>query len=69
VGIDLGLLGEFAYRLPISADSIFHHKGLVGSVFAVMFGYAVSAEWVRVVVHLGYLAIVLPTVLRIYWRR
>lgn len=66
VGIELGWLGEHAYVLDIPKDSSFHHKGVVGSILAVMFGYTVNAEWARVIVHLAYLAIALPLVIWIY---
>ena len=66
VGIGLGWLGEPAYALDIPTNSLFHHKGAVGAIFAVMFGYTVSAEWARVIVHLAYLAIALPLVILVY---
>ncbi|MFQ6086483.1 MAG: FTR1 family protein [Candidatus Bathyarchaeia archaeon] len=66
VGVELGWLGEYTYVLDIPSDSPFHHKGVVGSILAVMFGYTVSAEWVRVIVHLTYLAIALPLVIWVY---
>ncbi|MGD8505352.1 MAG: FTR1 family protein [Candidatus Bathyarchaeota archaeon] len=66
VGIELGSLGEHAYALDIPSDSLFHHKGAIGSIFAVMFGYTVSAEWIRVIVHLAYLTIALPLVIWVY---
>ena len=66
VGIEFGWLGEHAYVLDIPRDSPFHHKGAVGSVLAVMFGYTVSAEWVRIIVHFVYLAIALPLVIWVY---
>jgi len=50
-----GWLGQYAYNLNIAKDSLLHHKGIVGSIFAVMFGYTVSAESVRVIIHLFYL--------------
>lgn len=65
-GIELGWLGEPAYDLGIEKSSQLHHKGLVGSVLAVLFGYAVKAEWLRVIVHLAYLAVALPAVHRVY---
>ena len=65
-GAELGWLGDYAYVLNIPGDSIFHHKGAVGSIFAVMLGYTVKAEWARVIVHLAYLAVALPLVIRIY---
>lgn len=61
-----GWLGQPAYDLQIPTDNPLHHKGAVGSILAVMFGYTVKAEWARVIVHLSYLAIALPLVIRIY---
>jgi high-affinity iron transporter len=67
-GGDPGWLGANAYVLDISSDSIFHHKGAIGSIFAVMFGYSVKMEWVRVIAHAIYLAVMLPLVVMIYRR-
>ena len=64
-----GLLGQPAYNLNISADSPLHHKGAVGSIFAVMFGYTVAAEWARVIVHLSYLSLALPLIIWVYKKR
>ncbi|MHA2323784.1 MAG: FTR1 family iron permease [Promethearchaeota archaeon] len=64
-----GVLGQSAYNLNLASDNIFHHKGVIGSIFAVMFGYTASAEWVRVIVHLSYLAIVLPIVIWLYQKK
>ena len=66
IGFNVSWLAEPAYALNIPVDSPFHHKGLIGSVFAVMFGYTVSAEWARMIVHFSYLAIALPLVIWIY---
>ncbi|HKZ87759.1 MAG TPA: FTR1 family protein [Candidatus Bathyarchaeia archaeon] len=63
-----GLLGQSAYNLNIASDSLFHHKGIIGSVFAVMFGYTIKAEWARVMVHLMYVALVLPLIMRVYMK-
>jgi high-affinity iron transporter len=68
VGVELGWLGEYAYVLNIPETSLFHHKGLFGSVLAVMFGYSVKAEWIRVIVHVAYLVVVLPLVVWVYRR-
>jgi len=68
VGIELGWLGEHAYVLDIPKDNPLHHKGAIGSILAVMFGYTVNAEWARVIVHLAYLAIALPLVIWVYRR-
>lgn len=65
-GVDIGWLAEPAYSLNIPEDNLLHHKNIVGSIFAVMFGYSVNPEWARVVVHLIYLIIMLPIVIWIY---
>ena len=65
-GLELGWLAEPAYDLGIPERSPFHHKGFIGSVLAVMLGYAVKAEWARVIVHTLYLSVALPTVIRVY---
>jgi len=67
-GVELGWLAEPAYQLDIPEGSPLHHKGIVGSVLAVLFGYTVKAEWLRVIVHLTYLAVALPAVHRVYSR-
>jgi len=66
VGSDPGWLGSYAFKLDISSDSIFYHKGAIGSVFAVLFGYSAKMEWARVIVHLGYLLVVLPLTILSY---
>jgi high-affinity iron transporter len=67
-GSEFGWWGEAAYTLPIAGDSVLHHRGAVGSIFAVMFGYTVSAEWARVIAHAVYLAVALPLVVVLYQR-
>lgn len=64
-----GLLGQTAYNLNIPIDSLIHNKGIIGSIIAVMFGYAVKAEWARVIVHLSYVALVLPLIMWVYKKR
>jgi len=66
VGFELGWLGEHAYVLNVPKNSLLHHKGVIGSILAVMFGYTVNAEWATVLVHLAYLAIALPLVIWVY---
>jgi high-affinity iron transporter len=68
VGAQVGWVGEYAYQLDVPSDSPWHHKGTVGSVFAVMFGYSVKMEWARVFVHAAYLAVFLPLVVIAYRR-
>jgi len=65
-GGETGWLGNYAYVLDIPSESPFHHKGVIGSIFAVMFGYTVKAEWARVIVHLVFLTISLPLVVFAY---
>lgn len=65
-GTETGWLGEYAYNLDVPLESPFHHKGIIGSVFAVMFGYTIKAEWLRVIVHSTYLAIALPLTVWVY---
>jgi len=68
VGVDLGWWASAAYQLPFASGDLLHHKGAVGSIFAVMFGYTVSPEWARIVAHVVYLAVVLPVVIAVYRR-
>jgi high-affinity iron transporter len=66
-GSDLwGWFAEYAYDLKIPKDHPLHHKGIIGSIFAVMFGYSVEAEWARVFAHFLYFSIVLPLIFWIY---
>ncbi|WP_456478268.1 FTR1 family protein [Geoglobus ahangari] len=59
-------LFEEAYALGIDASNPLHHKGAVGSVLAVMFGYSASMEWLRVFVQFGYLLVTLLLIHRRY---
>ncbi|MBC7091389.1 MAG: FTR1 family protein [Nitrososphaeria archaeon] len=68
-GFNLGWLAEPAYVLNLPEENILHHKNIVGSILAVMFGYTVEAEWARIIVHLLYLAISLPFIIWVYRRR
>ncbi len=65
-GVDLGWWAQAAYALPIASESLFHHNGVIGSIFAVMFGYTVRPEWARLIAHLAYLAVALPLVILVY---
>jgi high-affinity iron transporter len=64
-----GWFGQIAYNLNIPSGNLLHHKGIIGSVFAVMFGYTVKAEFARVIVHLSYLAVALPLVSWVYKKK
>jgi high-affinity iron transporter len=61
---NLGLFGGSATAPP---DPL-HHKGVIGSVFAVLLGYSSNPEWGRVVAHVSYLAVALPVVFAVYRR-
>jgi high-affinity iron transporter len=65
-GVDMGWLGEHIYVLDIPKNDPLHHEGVIGSVFAVMFGYSVNAEWARVLVHPAYLTVALPLTIWAY---
>lgn len=67
-GVDFGWWGQAAYALPFADGSLFHNKGLVGSIFAVLVGYDTDPEWARVIAHGAYLAVALPLVVLIYRR-
>ncbi len=64
--VQLGFWAEKAYDLKISKDDLLHHKNVIGSIFAVMFGYSVSMEWLRLIVHLTYLSIFIPVTIIMY---
>jgi high-affinity iron transporter len=66
--VQLGFWAEKAYDLKISEDDLLHHKNVIGSIFAVMFGYSVSMEWLRLIVHLTYLSIFIPVTIIVYRR-
>jgi high-affinity iron transporter len=66
--VQLGFWAEKAYDLKISKDDLLHHKNVIGSIFAVMFGYSVSMEWLRLIVHLTYLSIFIPVTIIMYRR-
>jgi high-affinity iron transporter len=69
IGVELGWVAEPAYALNISSDSLIHHKGALGSIFAVLFGYTIKAEWLRLIVHITYLVIALPLLIRTYRKK
>jgi len=65
-GAETGWLGTYAFNMGIPDGSVFHHKGAVGSIFAVMVGYSVKMEWGRIIAHLSYLLIFLPLTIIAY---
>lgn len=67
-GVEFGFWGQAAYVLPIASENLFHHKNVIGSIFAVLFGYTVNPVWARLIAHVSYLALTLPLVILIYRR-
>jgi high-affinity iron transporter len=59
-------MGQYAFNLGISEGHILHHKGGIGAVFAVMFGYSIKMEWARLIAHLGFLFVFIPLTVLIY---
>jgi len=55
--LNLGVLAEPAYVLPMGENNPFHHKGVIGSILAALFGYTVKMEWLRAFFQFSYLAI------------
>lgn len=63
VGVDLGPLGEHAFDVnpPVNPDGSYpalHEKGVVGSILKALIGYDGNPEWLRVIVYLGYWAVI-----------
>ncbi|NJE07747.1 ferrous iron transporter [Thermococcus sp. M39] len=65
-GISLGWFAQTAYDLGIPKDSIWYHKGAVGSIFAVLFGYSTKMEWGRLILQFGYMVFALHLMMRAY---
>ncbi len=66
LGIDTGWFGSIAFDLQLDKGSLLHHKGAIGSIFAVMFGYSSKMEWGRIFIHALYLIIFLPLTILVY---
>lgn len=58
-GLSMGFLGENAFDLnPVDATHPLHERGAVGSVMRALIGYDGNPEWLRVIIYLGYWAVV-----------
>lgn len=68
-GIYLGFFGEAAYEFDIPPNSILSHKGLLGSIFAVLFRYSTKMEWGRAIIQFGYLIVAMCLILSAYGKR
>lgn len=53
-GLNLGLLGEQAFRVDVTASSMFNEQGPLGSLMSALLGYTLSPEWIRLAAYLGY---------------
>jgi high-affinity iron transporter len=69
IGINLGWIAQPAFVLPFPSDHILHHKGVIGGIFATLFGYSVNPEWMRVILHIIYLVLTLPLVIKAYKKK
>ena len=69
LGIEFGWLAEPVYTLNFPSNSLLHHNGLIGSIFAVMVGYSVRPEWARIIIQFTYTAIMILATFWIYRRK
>ena len=73
LGYDFGVMGQKPYDLnpPVNPDGTYpmlHEKGGVGSIMKALVGYDGNPEWLRIIVYLGYWAIIGTYVFRAYWK-
>ena len=70
-GHDFGVLGQKPYDInpPVNPDGtypVLHEKGIVGSIMKALVGYDGNPEWLRIIVYLGYWAVIGTYVFRTY---
>jgi high-affinity iron transporter len=68
-GWDLEPWSNYVYDLGLSSDNVFHNKGVVGSILAVLIGYSTKMELIRVILQFSYLAFGIFLVVKAYSRR
>lgn len=73
MGYDFGVMGQKPYDInpPVNPDGtypILHEKGGVGSILKALVGYDGNPEWLRIIVYLGYWAIIGTYVFRAYYK-
>jgi len=71
MGYDFGVMGQKPYDInpPLNPDGtypILHEKGAVGSILKALVGYDGNPEWLRIIVYLGYWAVIGSYVFRTY---
>lgn len=67
-GTDPGWFGAVIYDLGLPDDHPLHHKGAIGSVFAVMFGYSAKMEAGRLLLQGTYLLVFVPLAYMVHRR-
>jgi high-affinity iron transporter len=73
LGYEFGVMGQKPYDInpPVNPDGtypILHEKGGVGSILKALVGYDGNPEWLRIIVYLGYWAVIGTYVFRAYWK-
>ena len=73
MGYDFGVMGQKPYDInpPVNPDGtypILHEKGGVGSILKALVGYDGNPEWLRIIVYLGYWAVIGTYVFKAYWK-
>ena len=73
MGHDFGVLGQKPYDInpPVNPDGTYpalHEKGLVGSIMKALVGYDGNPEWLRIIVYLGYWAVIGTYVFKAYYK-
>ncbi len=63
LGYDFGVLGEKPFNInpPLNPDGtypVLHEKGIAGSILKALVGYDGNPEWLRIIVYLGYWAVI-----------
>jgi high-affinity iron transporter len=53
-GLDIGMLGQQAFKINVASSSIFSEDGSLGTLLSALFGYTLSPEWIRLAVYFGY---------------
>ena len=66
-------MGQKPYDInpPVNPDRtypILHGKGGVGSILKALVGYDGNPEWLRIIVYLGYWAVIRTYVFKAYWK-
>ncbi len=66
--VDLGIWGTYVFKLNINEENLLHDKNIVGSMLAILVGYATKMELLRVILQFSYLVLALTLIVRVYSR-